>query len=193
MAIARNAFLLLPLCLGLGDSQAQLVPPSALDDLAWLSGTWRSEAEDGSFIEETWSAARGNAMCGMFRSAGAQGVVGLYELMAIELETPTLPAVSADGPPIPGQERGGAPQRLRFWLRHFNRGLDPWRSEAEAPVGMEVRSVEMHRLLLEAPERDFPRSASYLREGDSLRIVLESAPGSLQPRRLEFTLKRVLN
>ncbi|MDA1259546.1 MAG: DUF6265 family protein [Planctomycetota bacterium] len=188
MLRARNAFLLLPLLLTPA-SDSGPTGSMALDDLAWLNGTWRSEAEDGSFMEETWSAARGDAMCGMLRNAGAHGAVNLYELMSIELDGPALPQTDADGPIIPGQARGGAPQRLVLRVRHFNRGLDPWKSEAEAPLTMQVVSVTENQFLLEAPEREFPRTASYTREGDTLTVQLKAAQET--GRQLKFSLKRV--
>jgi hypothetical protein len=190
MARARNAFLSLPLLL-LADPAPQAPTTAPLADLGWLAGTWRATSDDGGFLEETWSAPLGDAMCGMFRSAKPGGAVSLYELMSVELEGPVLPPAAGDGPIIPGQERGGAPQRLVFRIRHFERGLVPWSSEADGPLTMEVRSVAKHRLELEAPTRDFPRTVSYERTGDTLTILLASA----QPdgRRLEFVLTRVAN
>ena len=189
MPRARNAFLALPLLL-LADAAPQDAALAApLADLGWLSGTWRAAGDDGGFLEETWSAPLGDAMCGMFRSAKPGGAVSLFELMSLELEGPALPPAAADGPIIPGQERGGAPQRLVFRIRHFERGLVPWSSEADGPMTMEVRSVAKNRLELEAPTRDFPRTATYARAGDTLTILLAAA----QPdgRRLEFVLTRV--
>lgn len=189
MPRARNAFLALPLLLLADASPQDAAPAAPLGDLAWLHGTWRAETDDGGFVEETWSAPRGDAMVGMLRLAGARGAVNLYELMSFELEGPATPPPSTDGPIIPGQERGGAPQRLVYRIRHFERGLVPWRSEASGPMVMSVRSLAERRLVLEAPDRDFPRTVTYARDGEALQILLESAePGG---RRLQFDLKRV--
>lgn len=190
MHLARNSLLLLPLAFaasGDRDADAAAAAPSPLADLAWLAGTWRAETEDGGFHEETWSAPRGDAMCGMYCSAERGGRVTLYELMSFELEGPELPAAGGDGPIIPGQERG-APQRLLFRLRHFDRGLAPWKSEADGPLRMEVRSLAENQVVLEASERDFPRTVTYAREGDQLTIRLRAADPD--GRRLDFTLRR---
>jgi len=163
--------------------------PSALTELAWLAGTWRAVEEDGSFHEETWSHPLGDAMCGMYRAAAAGGRVHLYELMTLELDAPPMPAGAGDGPLIPGQARGGTPARLVFRLRHFDRGLAPWSVEAVGPMTMQVARIGERELLLEAPERDFPRTIAYRREGDRLLVGLRSA--TPDGRRLDFTLERV--
>lgn len=162
-------------------------PPSPLDDLAWMAGTWLQLAEDGSFIsEETWSSPRSDAMVGMFRMA-QRGSVGLYELMSIELEGP--PGAAA-GPLIPGQEpgAGGAPQRLVFHLRHFQRGLVPWESEKDGPLTFNALSVQPNEAVFEDATRDFPRRVVYTRTGDQLTIRLISATAAQKD--MAFTFKR---
>lgn len=193
MTTRRNALLALSLLLpaaGLLAARAgerPAAPPAALGELAWLQGTWRANAEDGSFMEETWSAASGDAMCGMFRMAAAGGRVHLYELMSIELEGPAAPATDPDGPIIPGQERG-APQRLVFRLRHFDRGLQPWKAEAAGPLAFTVKSLGANEAVFEDRERDFPREVAYRREGETLRIRLVSATEERPD--MEFALQR---
>jgi len=161
--------------------------PSPLDDLAWLSGTWRHEEESGDMEEETWSSPRADAMVGMLRMA-QRGRVNLYELMSIELDGP---AGSADGPLIPGQEpvAGGAPQRLVFHLRHFQRGLVPWEAEKSGPLTFTIKSLAPNEAVFEDPARDFPRELVYRREGDLLKIRLVSATAAKKD--MEFVMKRV--
>lgn len=172
----------------LGPAPAAPQTPSVLAELAWLAGTWRAEEVDGSFHEETWCAPRGDAICGMYREAGPEGRVQLYELLAIELDSPALPQAAGDGPLIPGQERGGAPQRLVYRMRHFDRGLAPWKSEAAGPLTMQVARIGEDELLLEAPDREFPRTLRYRREGDRMKVELRSAsPGG---RSFDFELRR---
>ena len=160
---------------------------SALDELAWLSGTWRHEDETGALDEETWSSPRADAMVGMFRMA-QRGHVSLYELMSIELEGPPG---AAEGPLIPGQEpaAGGAPQRLVLRLRHFQRGLVPWESEKEGPITFYGQGLKLNEVVFEDLTRDFPRQVAYRRDGDKLKIRLVSATPARKD--LEFEMKRV--
>ncbi len=161
----------LAVALGAAAPTAAVPAPSPLDELAWLSGTWIQESEDGEFqAEETWSAPRADAMVGMFRQA-QRGSIVLYELMSIELEGP---AGAADGPLIPGQTpgAGGAPQRLVFRLRHFERGLVPWESEQDGPLTFSAVSVQENQAIFEDPAREFPRQVVYTRKGDALTIRL---------------------
>lgn len=164
----------LAVTLGVLAPTAPAPSPSPLDDLAWLAGTWLQESKDGKFIaEETWSSPRADAMVGMFRMT-QDGSIGLYELMSIELEGP--PA-AADGPLIPGQEpgEGGAPQRLVFRLRHFERGLVPWESEKDGPLTLNAVSIKPNEAVFEDATRDFPRQVIYARNGQQLTIRLISA------------------
>jgi hypothetical protein len=164
-------------------------PQSPFGDLAWLQGCWRSEDEHGGFEEETWSAPLGDAMVGAFRMAGAGGKVSMYELMAIELDGPAAHEAASDGPIIPGQERGAGPQRLVFRLRHFNRGLEPWKSEAAGPLSFTIQSLGENQAVFANPEPGFPRQVIYRRQGDVLTIRLVS--GTEQRQDLEFALNRV--
>lgn len=177
----------LALVLGGASPSAPAPDPSPLGDLAWLSGTWRHEDDAGNLEEETWSAPRADALVGMFRMA-QRGKVSLYELMSIELDGPPG---SADGPLIPGQEpvAGGAPQRLVFRLRHFQRGLVPWEAEKDGPITFTVSSLKENEAVFEDATRDFPRQVVYRREGDVLTIRLVSATAARKD--LEFQLKRV--
>lgn len=73
--------------------------PGSVEDLAWISGTWRGTL-GGSTIEEIWSSPIGGSMTGTFRVV-AKDQVKFYEMLAIE--------------------RGaGAPVML---IRHFKPGL----------------------------------------------------------------------
>lgn len=197
MRLHRNAFLALPalLCLAAGALAARgAASPAAarsqLDDLAWLQGTWRVARDKEGFEEETWSSPAGDAMSGMFRRADADGRVTLYEIMAIELEGAPGGAPGQDGPGIPGQERG-APKRLVLRLRHFDRGLQPWKSEAAGALSFSVKSVGEREIVFEDPAREFPREVVYRRAGETLTIRLVSATDKRPD--MEFALQRVAN
>lgn len=122
--------------------------------LTWLSGTWVRD-DGGQHLEETWSAATDYAMIGMFRWA-RQEKVWLYELMSIESENHTLV----------------------FRLRHFNRELEPWKSEAAGPLTYPLLLLTENEVVFEDPERDEPRRFIYSREGDELTVRLEKSDGS---------------
>jgi hypothetical protein len=126
---------------------------SDLDDLAWMAGSWTSEGK-GQHLIETWAAPAGDALSGMFTWA-RDGKVWLYELMTIEKE-----------------EVG-----LVFRLRHFSRGLVPWKSEAEEPLTYPLLEMGPNRVVFENPERDKPRRFIYERTGDVFSVRLESADG----------------
>ncbi len=123
--------------------------PASVDDLAWMSGRWIRE-DKGQFLEETWTEPEGDALVGMFRWA-RQGKFWLYELMSIE------------------EENGS----LVFRLRHFNRGLEPWASEASGPLTYPLASLEENKVVFENPERDSPRRFVYERNDEQLTIKMQ--------------------
>lgn len=123
-----------------------------IESLDWLSGRWVVEG-GGDYLEETWSPAREDALVGTFRWA-REGGVWMYELMSIEAD----------------DEAG-----LVFHLRHFDRGLAPWESEAEGAMRYPLASLEENRVVFENPERDSPRQFVYERDGDVLSISLVGA------------------
>lgn len=176
---------------GLAAAAPRPAAAPALEELSWLQGTWLQQREDGSFEEEIWSAPRGQGMVGAFRIVGADGVASLYELMTLGLEGPGGPAApppQADGPIIPGQDRG-VPLRLTMRLRHFDRSLAPWKSEAEGPLIFVVKELRERGFTLEDPAREFPREIVYQREGDRLQIRLLSADPDQEP--MSFDMRRV--
>lgn len=126
---------------------------SLLDQLDWMTGRWVIES-DGQYIEETWGPAREDAMVGSLRWA-RNGKVWLYELMSIEEED----------------------DQLVFRLRHFERNLKPWKSEAEGPLTYALQNYGEKQVSFENPERDTPRRFVYSRKGDELTIRLEDPEG----------------
>ena len=126
---------------------------SLIDQLDWMTGRWVIEF-DGQYIEETWGPAREDAMVGSLRWA-RNGSVWLYELMSIEEED----------------------DQLVFRLRHFDRNLKPWKSEAEGPLTYPLQNYGENEVIFENPERDSPRRFVYSREGDELTIRIEDPEG----------------
>ena len=79
-----------------------------VEDLAWMSGTWRG-GDHGMVMEETWSEPAGGTMIGSFRAVDKTTPV-FYELMVIE-------------------QRGDTPTML---LKHFDPGLVGWEKRKQA-------------------------------------------------------------
>lgn len=82
-------------------------PRVKIDSLAFLAGNWIGTLEGGA-AEETWSAARGDSIVGMFRWHHPDGSTNMYELLSIK------------------QEGDAAVLRLR----HFDSKFEPWKTEA---------------------------------------------------------------
>ncbi len=129
---------------GDGDS-----PALAIDDLAFLSGTWRYDTPRGPWIE-IWGPPMGDAIAGMMH-ATRDGESWLYELFTV-------------------QERDG---EIRYWLRHFDPGLAPWASESQGPLNVRLVEVSENRAVFEDPARDWPQRLVYERTGDELVASLE--------------------
>ncbi len=80
----------------------------AIDDLAWMAGSWYGWT-DGDPIDEHWSRPAGGVMIGMFRWLKG-GRLHMVELLAIE------------------PEDGG----LVLRLKHFGQGLIGWEEKGVA-------------------------------------------------------------
>jgi hypothetical protein len=63
-------------------------PRAAVEDMAWLAGSWTGEALGGT-VDEIWSLPRAGAMMGMFRLV-QDGKTVFYELMTILEEDESL-------------------------------------------------------------------------------------------------------
>ncbi len=83
----------------------------------------------------------------------------------------------------------GAPQRLVMRIRHFNRGLEPWRSEAEAPMTLSVQRLGKNEVVFEDTSEGFLPIIHYRREGDVLQVKVLSP--FEDGHNLEFNLKQV--
>jgi hypothetical protein len=79
-----------------------------LEDLAWISGSWRG-VEGDTRIEEHWSESTGGSMMGSFKMVKSDEAV-FYEFMLIEQ--------SASGPVLR--------------IKHFSPGLDGWETKDES-------------------------------------------------------------
>ena len=125
----------------------------SIDDLSWITGTWRGELF-GSHAEEHWSTPEGRHMLGVFHMWTNEGP-GVYELLEI--------AEGVD--PETGDDR----IFLRF--KHFNvTTLEPW--EKDKPLEFLLTKLDGQRALFTATseEQRVVTSMEYYRENNKLRI-----------------------
>lgn len=163
LALVASVHLAGPLHAGPAAPQPEAADVRSLQDLAFLAGAWEGEDGDVS-MREVWDLPRGDAMVGHY-SMMEDGRAFLYELLVIEQ--------GEDGP------------TLR--IRHFNRGLEPWASEAAGPVTLPLLEVEDQRAVFEDPDRQFPSRIVYEVEERTLTVRLEPREDSdREPIELEF-------
>jgi len=123
-----------------------------MDDLAWIEGTWRGEAE-GVVMEETWSAPMADSMVGSFRFIQDDQAM-FYELMIMEL---------VDGVPT-------------MRLKHFDPGLVGWEKRKKAvSFTLSAYETETWAVFVDAKEG---KSLRYQLDGDRLSIELQDETGS---------------
>jgi len=141
-------------------------PKSAgFDRIAWIEGSWVSDAE-GMFMEEIWSPAAGDAMMGMFRIVRG-GKTLMYELIAVERDSGLLV----------------------MKLKHFDRGLVAREEKAEVHA-FALDSIDPDRAVFVTRPPQDPKKLIYTRRGaDGLEVVLEKQAGGKQTRQT-FTYRR---
>lgn len=84
-----------------GDGSAP--PAASIDEVAWLAGQWSGEGL-GSVAEETWLPPAGDAMAGVFRLVGENGVE-FYEVVTLrEVEGSLILQLKHFGPDLVGWE-----------------------------------------------------------------------------------------
>jgi len=114
------------LCLTIASTAAGA---ATLDDLSWMTGHWRSEA-DGTASEELWMAPEGGLMLGVHRDT-RPGKSSWFEFLRIEERNGEIAFVAQPGgktpTPFPLKEIDGTrvtfenldhdfPQRVIYWL-----------------------------------------------------------------------------
>lgn len=149
-----------------------LAPAPTLEDIAFMAGAWEAHLE-GERIREVWDQPHGDVMAGHMTIIEG-GSIKLYELLSIESKDDTV----------------------TMRIRHFNRNLVPWESEADAPTTHElidggpasIRGDTRHRAIFEDADNDFPHRIVYERNGDTMTASLLAAAGvEMEPIVIEFT------
>lgn len=137
-----------------------------IDDLAFLTGTWRGESE-GLRYEEAWLPPAGGNMSAVYRTVNPEGVQLLEILTFAEVE-------------------GG----LVYRLRHFDKALTPWPSEADGPTESAVEFIDSDSIrCANADPESRVTAVTYDREGDTLtaRVIFNESVGR-DPIELVFEL-----
>jgi hypothetical protein len=109
--------------------RASQAPKPALNDLAWLAGSWTGST-GGADMEEHWTAPRGNSMIGMHRDVG-KGRTLSFEFLRIEQQGQqivylSMPNGRSPATPFPLKEASANrvvfenpahdfPQRIIYW------------------------------------------------------------------------------
>ena len=127
-----------------------------IDDLTWLSGSWRGKKDNG-FIEEQWSRPEGDTMMGMFRWVKESGVF-FYEFMTIE------------------QTKEG----LILRIKHFNPGLIGW-EEKDISFSCILTQLENEKAAFFAREKEEPIWLVFEKKESGLEIYFDSGTGSPKP------------
>lgn len=119
---------------GLGQPETKQKPVGSivmqekgLGTLAFLKGTWTGTMGE-DYVEETWSAAHGDSIIGMFRWQVGGKQTTMWEMLSIQEE---------DGKPV-----------LR--LRHFDAKFEPWQAEAAGIDPLPAAELSANRVLFAA-------------------------------------------
>jgi len=122
---------------------------SALDELAWLEGTWRIERE-GEMIEECYGPVLGNSITGTFRWL-RKDAAWVYEFLLIE-------------------QRG---EEITYYLRHFGPGSVAHEAE-DAPPAYALVDVRENEAVFENLENSPQRMTYTLESPERLTLTLET-------------------
>ncbi len=126
------------------------------EDLAFLTGTWRGQA-NGSVIEEVWSAPVEGDLMGMFRWFNPDASIRLYEMLSV--------AKHDDG--------------LHMRIRHFNADFTAW-EDKDSYVDCKLVSLDGTKAEFKAQGEDERLDTlTYEVKGDTLTasLVFKGAEG----------------
>jgi hypothetical protein len=122
-------FLIALAVLGALSARAGQAPKPALNDLAWIAGSWTGTVQ-GVEMEEHWTKPNGNSMIGIHRDV-AKGRTVSFEFLRIEMQKDqivylSMPNGRSPATPFPLMEVSGTrvvfenpahdfPQRIIYW------------------------------------------------------------------------------
>jgi len=138
---------------------------TSVEDLAFLTGSWRGEVGPMVF-EETWLSPMAGNMTGVFRMSNA-GEVELLEILSLNK----------------------AGEGVSFQLRHFSSALELWPSELDGPMEATVELVDEDSVRFVMVEKDTGVEAiTYDREGDTMKAAVVFTAEGREPFSLVFKL-----
>lgn len=122
------------------------VPEKVIANLAFMSGTWKTETAWGE-MEEHWSEPLGNCMMCSYRCV-KDGKVVFYEFIVIEQDS--VPVMK---------------------LRHFSPGSIGW-EEKDKPYEYPLTFLDTDRARFERPDKKTALTF-YLTGPDAMKVILE--------------------
>jgi hypothetical protein len=142
----KKSGILLILIIEAAMSAYSQVPDKVISNLAFMSGTWKTETDWGE-MEEHWSEPLGNCMMCSYRCV-KDGKVVFYEFIVIE----------QDSVPI-------------MKLRHFSPGSIGW-EDKDKPYEYPLTFLDPDRARFERPDKK--TALTFYRTGpDRMKVILE--------------------
>ena len=132
-------------------------PPASIDQLSWMTGTWKV-ALGPNTLEETWVAPTGGSIAAMVRMYGE--TTSMFEVITIE-------------------EKDGT---LAMTIQQWNTGFEPRMPEAQQ---LTLAEISDQRVMFEAVTEGPMNKLGYSRSGDTFTIELGTPTGDI--REVELT------
>ncbi len=85
----RTLFVLLAFLLSVTGAAADDHGPG-VEDLAWMTGTWKGAMGQGGSLEESWAVPTNGSMAALVRGFSPDGTTNMIELISIEEEDDSL-------------------------------------------------------------------------------------------------------
>lgn len=144
----------------LASSWCAAQPAATIDQLAWMTGTWRV-ALGPNTLEETWVAPSGGSIAAMVRLYGE--TTSMFEVITIE-------------------EKDGT---LAMTVQQWDSGFKPRTPEAQRLILSEIGD---QRVMFEAVTEGSMNKLGYSRSGDTFTIELGTPSGDT--RKVELTPRK---
>ncbi len=158
------AGLVVAIAAGAGPGSTDSPSRATINDLAFMTGGWRTEY-NGSTLEEHYTAPRNGSLVGLFRW-DRDGKLNMTEHIVIEQR----------------------PDGVRLLLRHFNAALVPWEQEADGPTTFALDEVRDGRAVF-VSDRAFPKRIIYSRVGPDRLVARLEGERNGEPHEMEFSYR----